>query len=369
MIKTSSVLLLLLGLATSLSAQKKQPDTVRKYLDSRLAFTNKANMELAAMAFREGDHWKLVSVYEDTTPALRVWFKDDNLTIKDGPFTLYHRKKIKGLEGHYTNNIRQGTWKSWHSNGQLKDSGNFYNNHLVGTWYTWNEAGQLAAIQNYTASNEQIPAITAIAQRHEKRPSILASDTSIGDLNGTSITYHPDGKMKDSGSYVANIKEGIWKTWYPNGQPESIGMNSKGMQDGDWEYFRENGHLSSKEKYVKGKVAKLECYDEQGNFSGNACPILKPPVALGKFMDFEKYVLDNLYWPEELKRSPIVGTVELEYTINALGVMENLKVTRSPHQAMSAEVLRFFKTLQWSPAMSHNRPISQKMKYSVPFYR
>ncbi|MDF2189452.1 TonB family protein [Paraflavitalea sp. CAU 1676] len=368
MYRTCFLLLWLLGIATGLTAQKKQRDTVRKYLDSRLALTNKANMDYPAMAFRDGDYWKLVAAYEDTTLLLRVWFRDEELTVKNGPFTLYHRKNVKAVEGHYTDNIREGIWKSWHTNGQLKDSGVFYHNHLTGTWFTWNEKGQLTATHEYATDKAQLAVVRA-NRVAERRPSLLSGDTSVGILRGVSMTYHPNGNLKDSGSYVDDLKEGLWKEWYANGKQESFGTYKKGLQDGDWEYFRENGHRSTKEQYAGNKVKRLECFDEQGNFSGNTCPLLKPPVALGKFLDFDKYVMDHLFWPEELNRSDIEGNVEIEYIVNAAGVMEELKVTSSPHKAMSDEVLRFFRTLQWSPAMSHNRPISYPMKYVVPFYR
>jgi TonB family protein len=95
---------------------------------------------------------------------------------------------------------------------------------------------------------------------------------------------------------------------------------------------------------------------------------LKPPVAQGKFMDFDKYALDNMFWPEPLKRSDIQGEVEIEYTISKNGELKNLRVLHTPHELMSAEVIRFFRTLKWSPAVSHNRPIDYTMKYKVPFY-
>ncbi|WP_315817458.1 energy transducer TonB [Paraflavitalea speifideaquila] len=76
-----------------------------------------------------------------------------------------------------------------------------------------------------------------------------------------------------------------------------------------------------------------------------------------------------MFWPESLKRANIEGTVEIAYTISKEGKMTHIKVLSTPHELMSAEVIRFFNTLQWSPAVSHNRPIDYTMKYSVPFFR
>lgn len=350
-------------------AQKKQRDTVRKYLNGRLAFTNKANMDFAALAVREGDHWLLLSVYPDTNVLLRAYFQDEKLTIKDGPFSLYHPYKIKAIEGHFIKNIKQGPFKTWHANGRMKDSGSYYNNYQTGEWHTWNEDGQSIGIVHYQDSASIKDIAVGAGDPYEKHPSILHRDTSIGVLDGVTIRYYPNGQLLDSGAYKRNRKEGLWKYWYSNGNLESIGSYIRQSQEGEWQFFRENGMRSSKEKYVKNKVTALECYDEQGNFSGNTCPIQKPAVALGKFMDFNKYVLDNIYWPQELASADIQGNVIIEYTINKQGEMEELKVLDTPHRLMAMAVTKFFNSLQWSPAVSHNRPIAYTMKYTVPFYR
>lgn len=363
------ILFVLVSFGLSGFAQKKQRDSVRKYFDSRLAFTNKANMDFAAMAVRDGDHWLVVSVYPDTSLLLRAYFKDEKLTIKDGPFTLYHPYKIKAVEGHFINDVKQGPFKTWHPNGRLKDSGFYINNFQTGEWHTWNEEGQLTAILHYQDSANIKTIARAWANPDEKRPSILVGDTSIGILNGTAMRYYPSGQLQDSGSYKLNRKHGTWKYWYANGQMESTGSYAHGQQEGEWEFFRESGIRSSKEKYVMNKVTALECYDEQGTFSGNTCPLQKPPVALGKFMDFDKYVLDNIYWPEELANVALQGKVIIEYTISKEGELVDLKVLDTPHKLMAMAVMKFFNSLKWSPAVSHNRPVARTMRYEVPFFR
>lgn len=368
MARIYTILFLLISL--QVAAQKKQRDTVRKYLTSDLHFTNKANMTFPALAVRQSeDRWLLVSTYRDTNVLLRAWFRDADLTIKDGPFALYHPRGIKAVEGTYIDNVRQGLWKAWHRNGQLKDSGMMRNNYLVGTWHSWNQAGKLDAIFTYTQPDSVHGTATADFDTKDKNRSIMAGDVTVGVLNGPTITFYADGSPKDSGQYVNDIKEGLWKEWNKNGQPESMGSFVHNVQQGEWQYYHPNGQRSTREVYANSKVIKLECYDEQGKLTGNACPILKPPVAQGRFLNFNDYVLGNLYWPEELKKSDIQGDVKITYTITSTGEMKDLTVVSSPHEAMSREVTQFFEKLKWSPAVSHNRPIEFPMKHTIPFYR
>lgn len=350
--------------------QKLGKDTIRRYLNNRLEFTNKSNAVFPALQIRSGDHWLLFAVYSDTSALLKAFFQDQDLTIKDGPFTLYHPHRVRSVEGWYKNNIKQGVWKYWYTNGHLKDSGAYKNNYAVGEWKSWDDSGRIVEISHHADTNTiQLVAEGTVTPRLRKI-ALLAGDTIVSRLEGVSIRYYPSGLPLDSGNYVFNQKRGPWKFWYRNGKLESTGTYMRDKQEGEWEYFREDGTRSTREKYVNNKVASLECFDEQGNPSGNSCSLLKPPVAQGKFLDFNKYALDNMFWPEGLKNNDISGDVMIEYTITKEGKLKDLKILSSPHPLMTEEVKRFFKTLEhWSPAVSHNRPIEYTMKYKVPFYR
>jgi TonB family protein len=349
--------------------QKPGQDTIRRFLTDRLELTSKSNAVFPALQIKSGDHWLLFAVYSDTGTLLKAYFQDKDLTIRDGPFALYHPHRIKAVEGPYKDNIKQGVWKYWHPNGQLKDSGAYKNNYYIGEWKSWDDSGRITEITHHPDSNVIQTTAMGYTTPRQRKSYLLAGDTIVSRLEGASIRYYTSGLPLDSGAYLFNQKHGLWKYWYKNGKLESTGIYLRNKQHAAWEYFREDGTRSTKETYVNNKVAALECYDEQGNASGSSCSILKPPVAQGQFLDFNKYALDNMFWPEGLKKD-ISGDVMVEYTITKEGTMKNLKILSSPHQLMSDEVIRFFKTLEhWSPAISHNRPVEYTVKYKVPFYR
>jgi TonB family protein len=311
----------------------------------------------------------MVAAYRDTSPYLRVYYKDEQLLLKDGPFQMYFPEGVLAVAGSYINNIKQGPWLYYHTNGQKKDSGSYKNNYMVNEWKSYNEHGDLLIIVDYPDRETISDTVRGQTTLREQKTFILAGDTSNGDITGRAIRFYEDGQMRDSGRYIANKETGYWRYFYTDGSVESSGTYKAGYKEGDWEYFREDGTRSTKEKYAKNKIVSLECYDEKGNFSGIGCPIQKPPVAQGPFLDFSQFALNNMYWPEALKDTDITGQVNIEYTITKEGKLINLKVLRSPHPLMSAEVREFFKSLEWSPAVSHNRPVDYKMTFSVPFYR
>jgi hypothetical protein len=138
---------ILLQVGANCFAQRN--DTLRVFLDNQLRFSNKKKGLYPAMAIKSNNHWFLVSVYPDTGLLVRAYFADRDLSVKDGPFQLYHRNNVKAMEGIYSNNIRQGVWKYWYPNGQMKDSGMIKNNQLADTWYSWYENGNISTKETY----------------------------------------------------------------------------------------------------------------------------------------------------------------------------------------------------------------------------
>lgn len=325
-------------------SQAQQKDTIRKYLDNEFRFTNRNKSVFPALAIRQEDHWMLVAVYPDTDILLKMYFKDAGLTVKDGPFYLYHPGKIKAQEGFFNDNVASGNWQSWHKNGQLKDSGMLVANQFTGIWKQWYENGNLQRWQAYT----DIPT------------------DSIGNLKNT-ITVE---KASILGSTMPKgILNGASKSWYINGQLESKGQYLRDTLSGLWIWYRESGLLSTRETYSKGKITILECYNETGEPSGSTCSILKPPVFIHPFLGAQDYMVNELH---RRKNKDIYdeGVAELSFTIDKTGKMVNLIIKNSPDSALNKHIYAIVDKMPgWSPAITHNRTIDFPMQLSIPFFR
>lgn len=367
----SRFLFVLLVWLCSFGAAAQKGDTIRIHLDQNLAFTTKKDFLYPGIAIKKGDHWMFMSVYPDTGLLVRAYYKNKDLKVKDGPFTFYHNKNVKAMEGRYENNVFQGEWKYWYSNGQLKDSGKLVNNQLTGVWKTWYKNGTIAAIATYQDADNTKEIIRSTVYNGRKN-GLFNGDTNVSIKHGNWQSFYENGLPRDSGRYSVNFKIGLWKNWYSNGKPESTGYYTNNIQDGDWEYYRENGSLSTKEKYSAGKIVAMACFDEQGNFTDSFCSILKAPVPmLDRYVDLNNYLLDNIIWPDSLvKNKKIQGVVKVKFTITKEGKLIDFTILSSPHELMSKEVERFFKSLPpWYPAVSHNRAIDYNIEYEVPFVR
>lgn len=319
-----------------------QKDTLRKWLDADLHFTGKKDMVYPALAIRSGDHWMLVAVYPDTSILVKATYKDAALTVKDGPYSLYFPKQIEARSGSYRNNNPDGEWRFYYPGGQLKTRGVVSNNHLTGKWASWYANGQPMAEKQYI---------------YEGSDALTHASPPIYNVQGVLDEFTPEGTL-----------EGPALGWYENGQPESIVSYHRDSLTGNCSFFRENGQPSSKETYVHGKVTALSCYDEQGKYTGEACPVLKLPVFVHPFLSPEEFVEEELH-KDKNRDIKTEGDAAVQFTVTKGGKVEDIKFISTPDPALSSHLIRILAAMPWSAAVSHNRKIDFPVKLNIPYYR
>lgn len=315
----------------------QQNDTTRLYLDHTLSFSKKNKAAYYAIVVKEHDHWMLYAVYPNNEPLLKIYFKDPEYLIKDGPFVLYHPQKKKAFEGYFIANQLHSGWQTWYANGHRRDSGAVKENGMNGLWKHWNDSGQL----------EQ--QVTYIPQ--QKYPPAQNAGTGL-------LTYRP----------LSGSLHGPSQSWYGNGQTESIGQYKNDTLDGEWHWFREDGKRATEETYTKGKLTKLKCYDEKGVFTGEVCSIITPPVLIHPFLSAQDYVIDQLH--RSKNKDIEEGDMEVLFVVTKEGKIKNLTIINSPGKAFSDEVAKIFAAMPaWSPAITHNRRMDFELTMEIPFYR
>ena len=122
---------------------------------------------------------------------------------------------------------RQGKWRDFYPNGQLRYEGAFRDDRCKGTFRYYDEQGNLKATNEFDKSGEKA-------------------------LNKT---YAPNGRVIATGYYVNRKKEGEWKYYDANsGQLRLVEDNKNGKVHG-WSriYNPENGVLAEKTQFVEGQ--------------------------------------------------------------------------------------------------------------------
>ena len=178
---------------------------------------------------------------------------------------------------------RQGTWRSFYPNGQLRYEGQFKNDKCKGTFKYYDEQGNLKATNEFDKSGEKA-------------------------LNKT---YAPNGRMIATGYYQNQKKEGEWKYFdEASGQLRLVEDNKEGKVHG-WSklYNPNNGVLAEETQYVEGQpegqcrkysdtgTLLMECLYHKGRLEGPT-KTYYPSTALkeeGQYANGEKVGLWKTY--------------------------------------------------------------------------
>lgn len=58
-------------------------------------------------------------------PITNEILKDTTVVVKNGPYLMYHKNGKLAASGHYNNNQKSGTWKTYNTKGELINTDNF----------------------------------------------------------------------------------------------------------------------------------------------------------------------------------------------------------------------------------------------------
>lgn len=192
-----------------------------------------------------------------------------------GPWEFYFPAGNKKALGLYNEKgEKEGDWKYYYFNGQVKGEENYRSGKQEGKETYYFDHGIVSSRANYKngeADGEHITyyrdgVIKAIEQyQNGKLNGIRKSFTTTGLLqsevtyvngvqNGSFKTYHANGKVESEGKYVDDKLSGPYKAWYNDGAVSVTAQYDQDKPTGEMKKYHENGKLKSVENYVNGVV-------------------------------------------------------------------------------------------------------------------
>ncbi len=165
----------------------------------------------------------------------------EKFLYKAGIAQFLYQKDSKGninvVEGN-------GFYKTYYSNGQLKQIGRVKSGERVDDWKVYHPNGELFEL----ASIQEEQYILKEAWYRNK-------DTMISNGSGDYLTFMDTTDIiLEKGTYKNGLKHGLWKLFYPdNGQVQIEYNYSDGLEDGDYYNYSTEGDVITEGKFVKGK--------------------------------------------------------------------------------------------------------------------
>ncbi len=117
-----------------------------------------------------------------------------------------------------------------------------------------------------------------------------------------------------------------------------------------------------------GNVSDDKVSESPANQQQNVVPDERPKFNGGDANEFAKWVMDNLYYPEEAKRDSLSGRVMVGFTVGKDGKVANVKVLRGVCESLDKEALRVVQASpDWTPGKKDGEAIDVTFTFPVEF--
>ncbi len=174
-------------------------------------------------------------------------------------FSGFSQKKLNQVDA---NGKRNGVWKKYYDNGDIRYKGQFKNGKEVGT-FTFYEQGSPYPIivKEFSASSD-----TAFVKFYSKS-RVKTKGKMIGKQRVGKWTYYfSDGTQLFSEEFYKGGKlNGVLKNYYMNGKETEITSYKAGKKHGNSKIFSEDGILIEEVNYVDGVLnGEAKYFDLKG---------------------------------------------------------------------------------------------------------
>jgi len=200
--------------------------------------------------------------------------------VGHGRQTQWYSNRWRKIDFYYWNGAKQGIWRTWYPNGQLKNIGQFVSNQPTGTHAAWFETGVTSRRISYRNGRQH----GKLTQWHENSQIKKQSNWSDGIQQGSYRAWHQNGKLQEESSwkkgkrhgprnqwhengqkmsesnYSQGLKHGRITAWYPDGKPKSEISYLLGKKHGKWVLYTKDGKLLKTEMYNEGVLKRTETH-------------------------------------------------------------------------------------------------------------
>ncbi len=114
-------------------------------------------------------------------------------------------------------------------------------------------------------------------------------------------------------------------------------------------------------------VANNAAWAVTGSETQKKDKIVMPKFPTGQ-RGLQKYILDEVKFPAEARRSGIVGEVVIGFTVEANGVITGVRVVRSVSPVLDAEAIRVIKNMpDWKPGKKNGKKVRTELTIPINF--
>lgn len=232
--------------------------------------------------------------------------KTHQKTYKDGKlnglYRAYYSYGNLAFSGNFKNGKKQGLCEWYYKNGKIKEKGNYYNGNQVDfhEWYYENgkikeksiiKNGEYTSTQKFPENvltdslKDDLPTLYDFLFGQDifdpfYVPEVEISETELMNVDGQNITYYDgkrftgigleyfsNGNIKQKGSFINGLKNGLFEWFYDNGNICYSVTYKYGERNGCYTEFHLNGNLKWKGIFRNDNYdGEWTEYDSNGDF-------------------------------------------------------------------------------------------------------
>ncbi len=179
---------------------------------------------------------------------------------RDGFWKEYYSNQNVKAEGDYKNNKKNGHWKYYNLNKSIEQEGDFSDDAYQNKWIWYGSNGKIICIENFSLAKEDGPYI----EKNENGDTIALGAYSEGAKIG--LWLEKEGGISFKGNYDNGYKNGIWKGYFENNALYFIGDFMQGNPNGKHRIYQVNQNLYETQVYSNGiKTGSWVKYNEDGS--------------------------------------------------------------------------------------------------------
>lgn len=219
----------------------------------------------------EGGIEGLIEYRNDLVYNRQLINKKDKTGKKQGPWKEFYTNEQIKTEGFYLDGKKDGYWKTFDEKGLLISTVKYNDGDLVKNAEevdfldirkTFHPNGEVATICNYNSQGNR----EGICREFDSTGTVISASVykngkllgvGLADMDGIKTghwkEFYEDGSLRAEGDYVQGQRFGEWIFYYRDGKIEQKGSYTKGeLYDGQWIWYYKNGNVWRDEVYYYG---------------------------------------------------------------------------------------------------------------------
>ncbi len=156
---------------------------------------------------------------------------------------------------------REGEWKTWYPNGQLKTYYTYIKDQIEGTYIYYDSIGTTIRTETYKKS--VLEGITS--DFNENSTLKMTTEYKKGLKDGIQKEFIEGVVLIEQRTFKKDSLDGEWTSWHDNGTRKVTRVYKNGAPRGNWLFYDEKGAWMREQQYKKGLADGIwTFYDRDG---------------------------------------------------------------------------------------------------------